>query len=148
MTVGAPSPLHRWKPAARARTQVLLAALLWTGVGIGLATAGLRWLLQGTRWPVLWVAAAAVAGSVKGRWALAGAARRAAARIARRGDGTCLGGFLSWRTWLLVLGMMGLGALLRRSAVPTGLLGFVYGAAGTALLLGSRVFWAEWRSAR
>ena len=142
------SLVHRWKPAARVRTQLLLAALLWTCVGTGLLTAGIRWTFQGTRWPGMWVAAAVLAGSAKGKWVLERAARRASARIALRGDGTCLGGFLSWRTWLLVMGMMGLGAVLRRSAVPVGFLGFVYGAVGAALLLGSRVFWAEWRAAR
>jgi hypothetical protein len=74
-------------------------------------------------------------------------ARRAAARIARRGDGTCLGGFLSWQSWLFVLGMMAAGAALRRSALPRTALGVVYVAVGIALLWGSRVFWAAWRRA-
>ncbi|NOY43955.1 MAG: hypothetical protein GXP50_00665, partial [Deltaproteobacteria bacterium] len=34
---------ERWKPAAPARVHLLAAALLWTGVGVGLGTAGAVW---------------------------------------------------------------------------------------------------------
>jgi len=137
---------QRWKPAARARTQVLLAALVWTGVGIGLLAAGVRWsLMAPALWPVAILAVALPVGLLKGRFALRRAAGKIAARIARRGDGTCLGGFLSWKTWLFVLAMMGMGAALRRSDLPRAILGMVYTAVGVALLWGSRVFWAEWR---
>ncbi len=137
---------QRWKPAARARTQVLLAALLWTGVGTGMTVAGVHWSLGAPAlWPAAILAVALPVGLLKGRFALARTARAVAERIARRGDGTCLGGFLSWQTWLFVLAMMGLGAALRRSDLPRALLGLVYTAVGVALLWGCRVFWAQWR---
>ncbi len=141
--------LERWKPAAAARTHLLLAALLWTGVGLGLLGAGVAWSAR-ARWPWPWVVvpAAAAAGLVKGRLALDRVARRSAARIRARGDGRCLGGFLSWRTWVFVLVMMGLGATLRRSPVPRPALGAVYVAVGVAMVWGSRVYWAGWRAAR
>jgi hypothetical protein len=148
---GAVSPggLRRFKPAARARTQVFLAAALWTGVGAGLAGAGVVWSLSAPAlWPAAILAAALFLGFFKGRFALEATARRIARRIAARGDGTCLGGFLSWKTWLFVLAMMGLGAVLRRSEVPRAALGLLYCSVGVALLWGSRVFWAEWRAAR
>jgi len=141
-----PSFAQRWKPAARARTQVLLAALVWTGVGLGLTTAGVHWsLLAPAFWPAAILAVALPLGLLKGRFALTKAAGKIATRIARRGDGTCLGGFLSWQTWLFVLAMMGMGMALRRSDLPRAILGLVYTAVGVALLWGSRVFWGEWR---
>ncbi|HSH69891.1 MAG TPA: hypothetical protein VK997_08230 [Deferrisomatales bacterium] len=141
-----PSSLQRLKPAARARTQVLLAALLWTCVGVGLLAAGTLWMSRShPPWLVFLLALAAAIGLAKGHLLLSRTARKAAARIARRGDGTCLGGFLSWQSWLFVLCMMGTGAVLRRSALPRTALGVVYVAVGIALLWGSRVFWAEWR---
>ncbi|RMG90131.1 MAG: hypothetical protein D6708_08945 [Candidatus Dadabacteria bacterium] len=85
---------------------------------------------------------AVVVGVAKARMALVPTARKALARIRARGDGRCLGGFLSWRSWLFVAAMMALGAVLRRSPVPRGLLGFVYLAVGTGLLWASREFWA------
>ncbi|MFU8855527.1 MAG: hypothetical protein ACNA8S_00830 [Deferrisomatales bacterium] len=147
--MSAPSPVQRWKPAARARTQVLLAAVLWTGVGGGLAAAGIRWsLLAPALWPAAILAVALPLGLLKGRLALDRTAARIASRIARRGDGTCLGGFLSWKTWLFVLAMVGLGGTLRGSDLPRAVLGLLYTAVGISMLWGSRVFWAEWRSAR
>lgn len=137
---------QRFKPAGRARTQVLLAALLWSGVGCGLLIAGLNWMgHSGNPWLPGLLALAIGLGLAKGQLALARTARKAAVRIARRGDGTCLGGFLSWRSWLFVLAMMGAGAVLRRSALPRSVLGVAYAAVGLALLWGSRVFWKAWR---
>lgn len=140
------STLLRLKPAARARTQVLLAAVLWTLVGAGLFTAGTVWMGRShSPWLVGLLALGAGLGLAKGHLLLSRTARRAAARIARRGDGTCLGGFLSWQSWLFVVVMMTAGAMLRRSALPRTALGVVYVAVGIALLWGSRVFWAAWR---
>ncbi|GAB4261546.1 MAG: hypothetical protein Kow0092_11190 [Deferrisomatales bacterium] len=138
--------LERWKPAAPARTQVLLAALLWTGVGLGLSTAGVHWIWRagGYRIAALTALGAAL-GLTKARLALDRTAGRIAARIAARGDGTCAGGFLSWKSWLFVGAMMALGATLRRSPLPRVPLGVLYTAVGVALLWGSRVFWLEWR---
>ncbi len=141
-----PSALQRFKPAAQARTQVLLAALLWTCVGVGLFSAGTLWMNRShPPWLVGLLALAAGLGLAKGHLLLSRTARKAAARIAQRGDGTCLGGFLSWQSWLFVVSMMGAGAVLRRSALPRTALGVVYVAVGIALVWGSRVFWAEWR---
>jgi hypothetical protein len=138
----------RWKPRARARTHVLAAALLWTCVGTGLTAAGLHWCLGADQpWPAALMAAGIVLGVLKGRIALERAARKSAARIAVRGDDRCLGGFLSWRTWLFVLAMMAMGAALRHSELPRALLGVLYTAVGAALLWGSRTFWAAWRRA-
>ncbi|MFC1705201.1 hypothetical protein ACFL59_00080 [Planctomycetota bacterium] len=137
--------LERWKPAAPATMHVLMAAVLWTCVGSGLAGAGVWWTLglPGV-WAALLLALSLLAGLMKGRFILEPKARRTVARIVARGDGRCLGGFLSGQTWLLVLAMMGLGVVLRRTDLPRIALGVVYGTVGVALLLGSRLFWVEW----
>jgi hypothetical protein len=136
---------ERWKPAARARTQVFLAALLWTFVGTGLSVAGLRWCAETQlTWSAFLVLLGVVLGLLKGRFALERTARRSSARIARRGDGKCLGGFLSWKSWLFVLAMVLTGAVLRRSGIPRSVLGVLYTAVGSGLLWGSRVYWGEW----
>ncbi len=138
--------LDRWKPAARARTHLLLAGLLWTCVGAGLWLAGVRWSAQSNPpWGLVLVSAGCAVGVAKGRWALERSARASAERIARRGDGKCLGGFLSWQSWVLVLGMMAAGFVLRRIGTPPAILGFVYTAVGAGLLWGSRIYWSARR---
>lgn len=137
---------ERWKPAARARTQILLAAVLWASVGTGLAIAGVRWTLAAPGfWPAVLLVAAVIFGLAKGRFVLTPTACRIASRIHHRGDGACLGGFLSWKIWLAVLVMMGLGITIRHSSFPRVPLGVLYAAVGVALLWGSRVYWSELR---
>jgi len=143
------SPLERWKPRAAGRTQLLLAAALWTIVGSALLFFGARWTLAafGGRTGALVVALGVVVGLLKGRFILDKTAGRITDRIAERGDGHCAGGFLSWRSWLLVGLMSGAGRFLRSGLLPLGVVGPLYAAIGTGLLFSSRCAWRRWRSA-
>jgi hypothetical protein len=143
-----PAPLDRWKPRGSGRTQLLLAAGLWTAVGTLLLGFGARWTLEalGPRSGLPVVALAVGAGLLKGRFILDRTAVRIADRIARRGDGRCLGGFLSLRSWLLVALMSGAGRLLRGGLAPPAVVGPLYAAIGAGLLFSSRVAWSRRRS--
>lgn len=138
---------ERWKPAARVRTQLFAAAALWTVVGCGLAAAGLFWCFETTiPGSIIWAVGGIAAGLLKGFLIIRKFAERNTARLIARGDGRCLGGFLSAKTWLLVALMMTSGILLRRSAVPRPVLGVIYTAVGTALLAGCLPLWQAWRN--
>jgi len=150
---GAGSPLRspawheRYKPAASRRTQLLAAALLWTAVGVGLATyGGVRTLRGAGGLGVILFPAAIVAGAAKGRWVLARSARRNLQRILERGEGRCLFGFLSLRSWALVAFMVLLGRTLRHHAATAPIVGPVYLAVGVALLVGSLEIWRAHRA--
>jgi len=65
-------------------------------------------------------------------------------RLCARGDGRRLGGFLSLWTWGLVILMMVAGRLLRGTFAHV-VVGPLYLAIGTALLVSSRVTWRAWR---
>jgi hypothetical protein len=141
--------LARWfeahKPTARPRTQVLMAQLIWTLVGLGLLGVGLYWILQRFGWPgVLYAAPFVAVGLFKAVFALDKVARRTLGRIDARGASRCALGFLSAKSWLLVLGMMIFGRLLRASSLPHAHIGFLYLAVGTGLLVGSRTLWRHW----
>jgi hypothetical protein len=141
--------VERHKPAAAVRAHLVLAGLMWTVVGAALVGFGSRWLWQLPTPSAPWLAMLAVAiGIFKSRFVLDRAARRMVDRILEHGDGRCLGGFLSLRSWALVVVMAGGGRLLRGSHLARGLLGFLYLAVGTALLLSSRVAWQAWRAER
>lgn len=133
---------QRVKPAASRRTHLLLAAMMWTVVGALLLYFGVRWVLRtDTSYAYVQLAAAVCVGVAKARFVLAGAAGRIVERIETRGDGHCLGGFVSLKTWALVALMVGMGRLLRGSPLSEHVVGLVYTAVGTALLLGSRYLW-------
>jgi hypothetical protein len=141
--------VERYKPAAAVRAHLLLAGLMWTVVGAALVGFGGCWLWQLPTPAAPWLAALALAiGVFKARFVLDRAARTIVDRIRERGDGRCLGGFLSVRSWALVAAMAAGGRFLRGSHVAQGLLGVLYIAVGTALLLSSRVAWRAWRHSR
>jgi hypothetical protein len=88
-----------------------------------------------------WIAIVAVAiGVLKSRLVLDGVARKVVERIRARGDGRCLGGFLSPYTWSFVILMMVVGRVLR-GTLARGIVGPLYIAVGCALCLSSRVAW-------
>jgi hypothetical protein len=142
-------PMREWlaahKPAAPARVHVLLAALTWSVVGLGLLSAGAYWTLthKGLVGPPL-LAVGILAGWAKSRLVLDKAAVRIVSRIRSRGDARCLGGFLSPGTWAMVAVMMLAGYLLRHSPVSRLVVGTVYAAVGAGLLSSSRVAWRAW----
>jgi hypothetical protein len=129
-------------------TQLMLAWLMWAAVGSVLVGFGARWLWESAPVAAPWAAAGSlVAGAVKSRLVLDAAARRVVDRICARGDGRCLGGFLSLRTWGLVFLMMTAGRILR-GTLAHGIVGPFYIAVGTALCLSSRISWHTWLEAR
>ena len=137
--------LDRFKPAATARTHLMVAASVWTLVGSLLAFFGIRWLLaDGRGYAFALAPVAVVVGLAKGHYVLPRTSTRVTDRIRVRGDGRCIGGFLSVRMWLLVAGMVLLGRLLRGGLLPLGVVGLVYLAIGTALVFGSRRAWRLW----
>lgn len=134
------------KPRASSRIQILLAALMWTVVGGGLLFFGVQWITgTGLTLPGLGlVLAGIVIGVAKSKLVLDRTARKIVHRIGKRGEGRCVGGFLSLRSWLLVLAMIVLGRFLRQGLLSTTAAGLLYTAIGTGLLFSSRLAWRTW----
>ena len=140
---------ERHKPSAPVSTHLMSACLLWGIVGAGLLGVGSWWLAADAPPRLVpWFAAGALAaGWLKSRLVLDPVAHKVVRRIADRGDGRCLGGFLSLRTWALVVVMMVAGRALRATVVGWAV-GVLSVAIGTALLLSCRLSWLAWRESR
>jgi hypothetical protein len=121
--------LEARKPAASVRVHVLLATLMWTIVGL-----------------FLFVRGAGNIGVLKGRLIFDKTAERVISRILSREGDRCLGGFLSLKSWGMIVFMVFLGMSLRVSPLPGILVWGVYVAVGTGLFFSSRLFWKEWIS--
>ncbi len=133
---------QRLKPAAPVWLHLLLAAGLWSVVGLGLLLTGAHWALSSPLPHRVWLLlGAALLGLIKARLVLEPVARRAAERIAARGDGRCLGGFLSVPSWVMVALMVLGGRALRAWVIPMAWAGLLYVLVGFALLVASRVQW-------
>jgi hypothetical protein len=145
MTEAVTGWLEEHAPKASRRTQLLLASLLWTAIGVLLPSLGVVWILQ--RYGavgLLFAAPCVLVGVMKGRYILDGMSSRTIVRVQERDEPSFFAGFFSARSWLLVAAMMATGQILRRTGLPHEWLGFVYVAIGSALLLSSRVLWRGW----
>jgi hypothetical protein len=136
--------LTKFKPGVPRKIHLLLAASLWSIIGIFLMMRGMSWLTTTER---LWLTIPAIiAGSLKSLFILDNSARKGVHRILELADGTCLGAVYSIKTWLLVLIMIGSGIVLRHSSLPKELLGAAYMTIGWALFFSSRHAWQAWHS--
>ncbi len=134
--------LVRFKPGVSQNVHLILAAILWTAIGILLMTRAILWLVGSHR---LWlVAPAFVLGSLKSVLVLDKTAKRGLDRILTLADGTCIGAVYSYKTWILVMVMMAAGIILRHSSLPSSWLGLLYMTIGWALFLSSRHAWRCW----
>lgn len=131
-----------FKPGVSIKTHLMVAAVLWSAVGLFLFSRGFLLLLADSAYLVL--LAGVVAGTLKSLFVLDKTASKNVRRILQFGQSTCIGGVYSWKTWLLVACMMVGGRLLRHSSLPAVVVGVLYVAVGWALLFSSRVAWKEW----
>lgn len=105
---------------------------------------------RGTQWlygiDMLWIVLPGmVLGTLKAVFMLEPSAKKNIKRILEGGNEKCLGAVYSWKTWLLVFLMMGMGCLLRNSTLPKEFLGLFYVSIGWGLLFASRKCWFAWR---
>lgn len=134
--------LTQLKPSASCSVHLLVAAAMWTVVGIGLMARGILWLNAISQ---LWIVIPALlAGTLKSRFMLDRSAAKSIQRIEGCNDGKCIGGVYSLKTWFLVVLMMGAGYLLRHSSLSREILGLLYVSIGWGLLFSSRNAWIAW----
>lgn len=134
--------LLNYKPGVSVRTHLFLAALIWSVVGFFLLTNG--FVLVSLKNHLWYGLVGMVLGSVKSFFILDRVARKNLIRIKEFEDRACIGSVYSWKTWVLVAAMIGLGRFLRTTVLPGEVVGFIYTAVGWALMLSSRVMWIAW----
>lgn len=131
--------LYRFKPGAPVHVHLLVAALIWSIVGLFLLSNGLLLITMAAR---DWFAFIGLGiGTVKSFYVLDRVARKNINRILHFEDGTCIGSVYSYKTWGLVLCMIALGRFLRSSILPGEYVGILYLAVGWGLFLSSRLMW-------
>lgn len=135
--------MPRFVPAARVKTRVMLAALLWSGIGLMLLVRGVLAVSGSGR--EIWLALAVLLGSIKSRLVLDRAVLKNMERLRALDGARCIGGVYSVKTWLLVAAMIALGRGLRASPLPVWLVGLVYVTVGWGLFWSSRQGWRYWR---
>lgn len=137
--------LETYKPVASSRLQLLLAGVIWSTVGMGLISVGTYWVVSTSDHIIGLLAISLCLGLGKSLLVLDRVASRIVKRIELRGEGRCLASFYSLRVWVLVIIMMLMGRILRGAGISYSLLGLIYAAVGTSLLMSSRTVWLAWK---
>lgn len=131
--------LTRLKPGASVNVHLFTAGLIWSIVGLFLMSNGYLLISLAGR---VWFAIPALGlGTVKSFVLLDRVARKNILRILHFENGTCLGSVYSYKSWILVLLMIGLGRFLRAAVLPGEYVGVLYLAVGWGLFFSSRLMW-------
>lgn len=133
----------RLKPQVSCSVHLLVAAWLWTVVGLVLMSRGIAWLNAIDQ---LWIVLPSLLiGSMKSFFMLDKSARTSIKRILSTREGKFLGSVYSVKTWLLIILMAAAGCLIRHSSLPKEFLGLFYVSIGWGLFLSSRHSWMAWK---
>jgi cyanate permease len=129
-------------PAVDKKILVLLAGMMWCGVGVMLVSFAVSWLSQvegGRR--VLFYSAGFLTAMPIHHFGFLKIADKNLNRLLPLTEKKCVFSFMTWRSYLIVLIMVSMGIALRHSAIPKQYLSILYNGIGLALFLsGLRYF--------
>ena len=134
--------IKKLTPLADKRVLVLLAGIMWCGVGIMLVCFAVSWLLayngleQGLYYALGFLAAMPIHhfGFLK-------IADKNLNRLLPMTEKRCVFSFITWKSYIIILIMVSMGIALRHSSIPKRYLSILYNGIGLALFLsGFRYF--------
>jgi hypothetical protein len=134
--------LQKLNPAVDKKYLILLAGIVWCGVGIMLISFAVSWLNnydgKGTGWYYLAGFAAAMPIHHLGFLRLAD---KNIERLMAVEGKKCLFSFITWKSYLIIIIMVSMGIALRHSSLPKQYLSILYNGIGLGLFLsGIRYF--------
>lgn len=134
--------LKRFTPSVDKKILVLLAGMMWCGVGIMLVSFAVSWLSVNTvREQLLFYSTGFLAAMPIHHFGFLRIADKNLNRLLPLTEKRCLFSFMTWRNYLIVLVMVSMGIALRHSAISKLYLSVLYNGIGLALFLsGIRYF--------
>ena len=130
--------LERWKPVVKKTTLLLLAGVMWIGVGLMLDTLSYLWLKQEAAHQALLMAFLGfLCALVIHHFGFLRIVNRNLGRILPMSGKRCVFSFIPWQSYILTVLMVLMGILLRHSPIPKLYLAVLYIGIGTALVLSS-----------
>ncbi|HHB90675.1 MAG TPA: hypothetical protein ENK60_05145 [Anaerolineae bacterium] len=140
--------MHDLKPLVSRHWLFLVAGLMWTGVGIMLLLRAWGWL---STMPIDWefglLLASLILAGLFYRWMFVKTVNKNLRRLAELPDPVSLFAFNSPKGYILIIFMITLGILLRRSGMDTRILAVVYATMGVTLSLASLHFYRAFHRA-
>jgi len=130
--------IEKWKPGVPKAALLLIAGVLWIGVGLMLDILSYSWLRNEILHKALISAIIGfVAALIIHHLGFLRVVDKNLNRILPMEGRRCVFSFISWKSYLLIAVMIFMGYLLRHSPLPRLYLAALYAAIGTALILSS-----------
>jgi len=128
---------EKYKPAVPKRLLLLIAGVMWCGVGIMLSTMAYHWLsaFEGNSW--LFALPGFIAALVIHHFGFLRIVDKNLGRISNLPSQPCAFSFISWKSYFIIFIMVAMGIALRHSPVPKQYLSVIYIGIGLALFLSS-----------
>jgi hypothetical protein len=138
--------LKRFKPGVSKYWLLTLAGLMWSAVGVMLCRRAYGWFaVISWKGAIPFEMVSVLMALAAHRFGFSKIAARNIKRLCLLTERTCVFAFQTWRGYLIVGSMIGLGYGLRHSSVPKQCLAVVYTTIGGALFLSSfsyfRLLW-------
>jgi hypothetical protein len=123
-------------PAVDKRFLILLAGLMWCGVGIMLVSFAVRWLspYSGKEMGLYYAAGFLLAMPIH-HFGFLKIADKNLNRLLSLTEKRCFFSFMTWRSYIIVVVMISMGISLRHSSIPKRYLSILYNGIGLALFL-------------
>ena len=142
--------LEKYKPAVMNSFLLLLAGVVWMGVGIMLLCIAFSWLSMPSDSHTYIIAATGVVlALLVHHFGFLRIVDTNLKRILQTHDKKCVFSFIPWKSYVIIGVMVAMGFILRHSAIPKPYLSVIYISIGLALLLSSirymRFFYKETR---
>ena len=134
--------INKFNPAVDKKILVLLAGLMWCGVGIMLITFAIVWLsaYKGSGRLIFYLSGFLASMPIH-HFGFLKIADKNLKRLLPLTEKRCVFSFMTWRSYFIVLIMVSMGIGLRHSAIPKQYLSILYNGIGLALFLsGIRYF--------
>lgn len=128
--------IKKFKPAVDKRILVLLAGLMWCGVGVMLVLFAITWLkiFNGSGSLIFYICGFLAAMPIH-HFGFLKIVDKNLNRLLPVTEKKCVFSFMTWRSYLTVLIMVSMGIALRHSAIPKQYLSILYNGIGLALFL-------------
>ena len=136
--------LIKFNPLVPRSSLLVIAGLMWSGVGIMLCRLAYVWLTASPSLLMLLLAVLGVMLAVlMSIFIFSGMAHKNISRIRAYNKKACVFAFQAWKSYFMIIFMVTLGITLRSSPLPKPYLAVVYTTIGGALLLASFNYYAS-----
>ncbi len=132
------SRFNKYDPAVDKKFLIALSGIIWSIVGIALCNLAVGWLSETAGQTVVWLGAAGTVLSLLiHHFGFLKLVDSNIKRILSKQGKVCIFAFQPWKSYLIILIMIGMGMFLRHSSLPKTYLAVIYIGFGGAMFLSS-----------